>query len=91
MAAIALVRRRDANKWGDLGYSGDRILPEFMQHLLDWNARCLGSVGWLAILCLGLTFVAVFAIRQIPEMRTIRSDSFFGEDPDDEQESDNGS
>jgi hypothetical protein len=62
-----------------------------MQHLLDWNARYLGSgVGWLAILCLGLTFFAVFAIIRSPEIRTIRSDSFFGEDSDDEQKSNNG-
>jgi hypothetical protein len=60
-----------------------------MQHLLDWNARYLGSVGWLVILCLAMTFFAVLAIVKSPEIRTIRSDSFFGEDSDNEQNSNN--
>jgi hypothetical protein len=45
------------------------MLLEFVQHLLDWNARYLGIVGWLAILCLLLTFYAVFAIVKSPDMR----------------------
>jgi hypothetical protein len=65
------------------------MLLEFVQHLLDWNARYLGIVGWLAILCLLLTFYAVFAIVKSPDMRTIRSDSFFGEDQNNEQKKDN--
>jgi hypothetical protein len=65
-------------------------LFEFLQHLLDWNARYLGIVGWLAILCVVLTFFAVFVIVKSPEIRTIRSDSFFGEDSNDEPKSNNG-
>jgi hypothetical protein len=60
-----------------------------MQHLLDWNARYLGSAGWMAILGLVLTFFAVFAIVKSPDIRTIRSDSFFGEDSSDEQKKNN--
>jgi hypothetical protein len=66
-------------------------LLEFMQHLLDWNARYLGTAGWLAILCLILTFFAVFAIVKSPSVRTIRSDSFFGEDSNGEQKQNDGS
>jgi hypothetical protein len=65
-------------------------LLEFLQHLLDWNARYLGIVGWLAILCVVLTSFAVFVIVKSPEIRTIRYDSFFGEDSNDESKSNNG-
>jgi hypothetical protein len=66
------------------------MLLEFVQHLLEWLARYLGMGGWLAILCLVLTFCAVFAIVKSPDLRTIRSDSFFGEDSNDEQKNNNG-
>jgi hypothetical protein len=57
------------------------MLLEFLQRSLEWMARG----GWLAILCLSLTFYAVFAIVRSPNLRTIRSDSFFGEDSNDRQ------
>ena len=57
------------------------MLLEFVQRSLEWIARG----GWLPILCLVLTFYAVFAIVKSPNLRTIRSDSFFGEDSNDQQ------
>jgi hypothetical protein len=66
------------------------MLLEFVQHLLEWLARYLGMGGWLAILCLVLTFYAVFAIVKSPDLRIIRSDSFFGEDSSDERKNNNG-
>jgi hypothetical protein len=56
------------------------MLLEFMQGLFEWMARA----GWLAILCLVLTFYAVFAIVKNANLRTIRADSFFGEDSNDQ-------
>jgi hypothetical protein len=66
------------------------MLLEFVQHILDWNARYFGIVGWLAILCLILTLYAAFAIAKSADLRTIRSDSFFGEDPNNEQKNNDG-
>jgi hypothetical protein len=57
------------------------MLVEFVQRSLEWMAQG----GWLAILCLFLTFYATFAIVKSPKLRTIRSDSFFGEDSNDQQ------
>jgi len=56
------------------------MLLEFFQGSLEWKARA----GWLAILCLVLTLYAVFAIVKSPNLRTIRSDSFFGENSNDQ-------
>ena len=66
------------------------MLLDFVQHLLEWLARYLGMGGWLAILCLALTFYAVFAIVKSPDLRTIRSDPFFGEDLNNEQKNNDG-
>ena len=66
------------------------MLLEFVQHLLEWIARYLVMGGWLTILCLVLTFYAVFAIVKSPDHQTIRSDSFFGEDSNDKQKNSNG-
>ncbi len=62
------------------------MLLEFAQRSLEWMAQG----GWLAILCLVLTFYAVFVIVKSPNLRTIRSDSFFGEDSNDQQKGKNG-
>ena len=62
------------------------MLLEFAQRLLEWMARG----GWLAILCLVLTFYAVFAIVKSLKLRTIRSNSFFGEDSNDQQKNNHG-
>jgi hypothetical protein len=66
------------------------MLLEFVQHILDWNARYIGGGGWLAILCLVLTLYAAFAIVKSATLRTIRPDSFFGEDSNNEQKNNNG-
>jgi hypothetical protein len=66
------------------------MLLDFVQHLFEWLARYLGMGSWLAILSLALTFYAVFAIVKSPDLRTIRSDPFFGEDSNDEQKNNDG-
>ena len=60
-------------------YLRGRMLLEFVQRSLGWMAQG----GWLAIVCLVLTFYAVFTIVKSHNLRTIRSDSFFGENDQD--------